>query len=298
MSRRLSDVRSALYEVSAAIEASIDFPEDVDEPDRGDLAERLDALAGNLGRTLELARRGQLLATGIRMAIVGRPNVGKSSLLNLLAGRPRAIVSETPGTTRDFLEETVQVGGVPITAIDTAGIRQTDDPVELEGTRRAVEALSQADIGLVVLDASNGLTDADEEVLELANSKAVAVWNKMDLVREAPDDMVRFPETRTVRMSALEGTGLSELEDAVLAGIGAGAGYFEESISASERQVRALREALECVGGAADSCRAACALDLAAVQLQSARIRLGEITGEDVTEALLDSIFGTFCLGK
>ncbi len=207
-------------------------------------------------------------------------------------------MSETPGTTRDFLEETVQVAGVPITAIDTAGIRQTDDPVELEGTRRAVEALSQADVGLVVLDASRGLTDADEEVLELAHCKAVAVWNKMDLVRQAPDDLSRFPETRTVCVSALEGTGLSDLEDAVLAGIGAGAGYFEESISASERQVRTLDEALACVRGAADSCRAECALDLAAVQLQSARARLGEITGEDVTEALLDSIFGTFCIGK
>ncbi len=299
LSRRIHQAAAALTEVAAALEASIDFPEDVDEPDRAQTATALDNAAEAIRSTMELAQRGQMLSAGIRMAIVGRPNVGKSSLLNLLSGRPRAIVSNIPGTTRDFLEETVAIGGLPIVAVDTAGIRETDDPVEREGALRAREALQQADVGLIVLDASAGLTHADAEVLSQGGDKAVAVWNKTDLAPGGAAAAERVPpDTPQVRVCALTGDGLAELEQAVLGRLGAGAGFFDEALAASERQVAALREALEAVQQAAGAVRSPMALDLAAVQIQAARRRLGEITGENVTETLIDAIFSSFCIGK
>jgi tRNA modification GTPase len=296
LSRRLEDAWDRLTAIAAAIEASIDFPEDVDEPDRAELAAALDSLVRSLGESLELARRGRLLSQGIRLAIVGRPNVGKSSLLNLLAGRPRAIVSDIPGTTRDFLEETVEIGGLPVVAIDTAGIRETEDPLEREGTRRALEALDQADVGLVVLDATQGVGPGDLEVLRAAGERAVAVWNKMDLVPVVPD--AGGAPGDAVAISALTGEGLEDLQRAILCRLGAGAGYFEEALSASAHQVQLLEEACEALRGAVSSVRSARAIDLAAVEIQRARSRVAGLLGKDVTESLLDAIFGAFCIGK
>ncbi len=296
LSRRLEEAWDGLTAVAAAIEASIDFPEDVDEPDRSEVAQTLERLQASLKTALELARRGRLLSQGVRLAIVGRPNVGKSSLLNLLAGRPRAIVSDIPGTTRDFLEEMVEIAGLPVIAVDTAGIRETGDPVEREGTLRALEALEQADVGLVVLDATRGIEPGDAEVLRAAGERAVPVWNKMDLVAVVPDAGRLFE--RPVAVSALTGDGLEDLQKAILERLGAGAGYFEEALSASAHQVSLLEQALEALAGAEQSVRSVYALDLAAVQIQTARSRIGDLLGKDVTESLLDAIFGAFCIGK
>lgn len=296
LSRRLEEIWEHLTAISAAIEASIDFPEDVDEPDRTELAAALDRLYQSVEQVLELARRGRLLSQGVRLAIVGRPNVGKSSLLNLLAGRPRAIVSDIPGTTRDFLEETVEIGGLPVLAIDTAGIRETGDPVEQEGTRRALEALEHADIGLVVLDATQGVAQGDLEVLQAAGERAVAVWNKMDLVAVVPD--AGELTAHAVSISALTGQGLEDLQQAILSRLRAGAGYFEEALSASAHQVSLLEQAGQALAGAVASVQSPHALDLAAVQIQTARSRIGALLGKDVTESLLDAIFGAFCIGK
>ena len=297
LSHRIKQASASLTRIAAALEASIDFPEDVDEPDRGSLALELQSTAEQSRQTLELASRGKLLASGIRVAIVGRPNVGKSSLLNLLAGRARAIVSDIPGTTRDFLEESVEIGGLPVLAIDTAGIRETLDPVEQEGTRRASEALIQADVGLIVVDSTVGLANEDREVLDSAGSKAVLVWNKIDLVSIRPTDSP-VPDSPHACISALTGEGLADLENAILERLGAGAGYFEEALAASARQVGALQQALDNTLGAIASVQSERELDLAAVQIQAARERLGEVTGENALDTLIDTIFSSFCIGK
>ncbi len=297
LSRRIREASEHLTGIAAGLEASIDFPDDVDEPDRHKLECSLEAVAAVLSITLELAQRGQILSSGVRLAIVGRPNVGKSSLLNLLAGRARAIVSELPGTTRDFLEETVDIGGVPVLAIDTAGLRDTLDPIEKEGTKRALDVLTQADVGLIVVDASVGITPDDQEVISDAGDKAIVVLNKIDLLGRADLDEVS-KQHPSVKLSALTGEGLADLKSIILQSLGAGAGYFEEALAANQRQVTALQQALECVEGAARSVRSSFALDLAAVQIQSARARLAEITGENALESLLDSIFASFCIGK
>lgn len=301
LSRRVRESWESLTRIAAAIEASIDFPEDVDEPDREQVAQDLRSTAGQIESALELAGRGRLLSEGVRVAIVGCPNVGKSSLLNLLANRARAIVSEIPGTTRDFLEETIEIGGLPVVAIDTAGLRDTQDPVEREGTRRAQEALRQADAALLVMDAREEVSQADTEVIETARGRVVAVWNKMDLLRGAKppgDRSADLDGIPRVRISALTGDGLGDLEQAVLGRLGAGAGFFEEALAASERQVTALGQALEATREAAESALEPLALDLSAVHLQAARARLAEITGGNVTESLLDTIFSSFCIGK
>lgn len=301
LSRRVRESWEELTRIAAAVEASIDFPEDVDEPDREQVAADLGRAAGQIESALKLAVRGRLLSEGVRVAIVGRPNVGKSSLLNLLANRARAIVSEIPGTTRDFLEETIEMGGLPVVAIDTAGLRDTQDPVEREGTRRAMDTLRQADVVVLVMDARECVSDADCEALESARGRVVAVWNKMDLLdgaAPAGDSAAELEGTPRVRISAMTGDGLGDLEQAVLQRLGAGAGFFEEALAASERQVMALRQALEAAGAAAETALEPLALDLSAVHMQAARARLAEITGDSVTESLLDTIFSSFCIGK
>ncbi len=298
LSHRVRGCSEVITRIAATLEASIDFPEDVDEPDRAVLAAELSAAIESLERTVELASRGRMLSAGIRMAIVGRPNVGKSSLLNLLATRPRAIVSDIPGTTRDFLEETVEIGGLCVLAIDTAGIRDTADIVEQEGVKRALETLEQADIGLIVLDASEGLRQVDIEVLDKAGDRAVAVWNKTDIVRASPDDPRIPPSVPCVRMCALSGEGLPELEVAVISRLGAGSGFFDEALAATQRQVAALERAREHLRVAEEAVRSPYALDLAAIQIQTARGALAEITGENVVDSLIDTIFSTFCIGK
>lgn len=301
LSRKVRQAWAALTEIAAQLEASIDFPEDVEEPGRSAFAEELAEAASAIREVTEMAERGQMLSAGVRLAIVGRPNTGKSSLLNLLANRARAIVSDIPGTTRDYLEETVDIGGLPVVAVDTAGLRETGDPVEQEGARLSGEALRQADAALLVVDAREQISQADMDVLEAARERVVAVWNKSDLLQGSPPASKSDPaleDVPTVQMSALSGEGLADLEEAILSRLGAGRGFFDEALSASERQVTALKTAEQRVWEARASALTPLALDLAAVQIQAARSSLAEITGENVSESLVDAIFSSFCIGK
>lgn len=301
MARRISGALASLTAAVTALEASIDFPEDVEDPDCLQLAGSLARVRDDILDILRLAERGQMLQSGIRLAIVGRPNAGKSSILNLLAGRPRAIVSDIPGTTRDYLEETVEIGGLPVLAVDTAGIRKTDDPIEQEGARRAVEALDRADLALVVIDSTKGAAPEDIEIAESAREKCVIVWNKTDLIPLEDIDTLSFPGWNAkwqIRLSAATGQGLDGLLKALSERLGTGAGFFEEAIAATSRQVGLLSEAGHLVAQALENLEQSAALDLTAVSVQAARARLGEITGENITESLIDSIFGNFCIGK
>ncbi len=317
---RLSDqvraVRSTLVEVLAYLEASIDFAEDeIPEREIGpDLAQARERLAALLAD----ADRGILYRQGVRVAIVGRPNVGKSSLLNRLLRTSRAIVTEIPGTTRDTLEETLNLQGVPVVLVDTAGITEaTADPIERLGIERSRAALAGADLALLVLDASEPLTAADRAIAELLDGKpTIAVLNKVDLVN-GPGPMskaqgIRHKAQSALRnwsldidhwsfspVSALTGEGLGRLEKAVVEMVFSGQARASKAPAVtSPRHKEALSRALDHVEAARAAHEAGIEAHLLAIDVSGAVNALGEITGQTAGEDLVETIFSDFCVGK
>lgn len=299
LSQRIRHLREDLLGVLAHLEAHLDFPEEDLAPDT---AARLVARLRD-GRTfletlLRTAPEGQILRRGVRAAIVGRPNVGKSSLLNQLLGRDRAIVSPEPGTTRDTIEETANVRGIPVVFVDTAGLREADDRVEQEGVRRTRTAVRQAELVLHVLDASEPFQPEDEQHLAtLADRKRLVVLNKSD----RPNRLGRVPEAVAsgLPVSCLTGMGIERLKDAIQRTVWAGelrADMVEVMINA--RHQEALRRAREALQAALDALESGATFELVAFDLRSAIDAVGEVTGQTTTEDLLDRIFGEFCIGK
>ncbi len=298
LSRRIERLREDLMEVLAHVEAHIDFPDEDIAPDtRDQLLGRLGAAVGFVDGLLATAAEGQLLRRGIRVAIVGLPNVGKSSLLNQLLGRDRAIVSAQPGTTRDTLEEGANIRGIPVVFVDTAGLRESEDVIEQEGVRRSHRSVEQADVILHVLDGSLGLRDEDRRNLEAwGGRKRVVVRNKVDL-----EQMLELPDGvgGVVGLSAATGEGIEMLKDAIRSLVwsgGVGGEMLEVMINARhkdalERSRGGLVRSQEALG--ADQ-----PLDLVALDLRAAVQAVGEVVGKTTTDDLLDRIFSRFCLGK
>jgi tRNA modification GTPase len=298
LSREVAAIRERLIGVTAAVEAAVDFPEeDLETPEGRPLEEELAAIGAAIGRMLEGARFGRLIREGYAAAIAGRPNVGKSSLLNALVRQDRAIVTEMPGTTRDVLEEYLNIGGLPLKILDTAGIRHTADLIEQEGVRRSLGAVSSADIVLLVLDGSQELTSEDRYALAHAAGKTtIAVINKKDLPRRL--ERPAWPETQ-VEVSCRTGGGLDELRKAVLEKMRAGAvPPREHAWAVSERHREALEQALQAVERGRGSARSARSPELIAVDLRDGLDHLGAITGATHTEDILERIFRDFCIGK
>jgi tRNA modification GTPase len=296
LSQRISRLRDELMQTLAHIEAHIDFPDEDIAPDtRGQLLARLERGAAFMEELLRTAAEGQILRRGIRAAIIGRPNAGKSSLLNQLLGRDRAIVSPIAGTTRDTIEETANIRGVPVVFIDTAGLREAGDVVEAEGVRRSRESLQRAELILHVLDASEPLTPADEALLaESAGKKRIVVLNKVDLPRR----MASIP-AGAVEVSCATGAGIESLKDAIKAAVWSGdikAEMLEVMINA--RHQDALRRAREAAVRAGELLRQDQPLELTAMELRIAANAVGEVVGKTTTEDLLDAIFSQFCIGK
>jgi tRNA modification GTPase len=297
LSQRVNQLRDSLMNVLAHIEAHLDFPEEDISPDtRGQLLERLRTSLTAMDELLRTAREGQILRRGVRAAIIGRPNAGKSSLLNQLLGHERAIVSSVAGTTRDTIEETASVGGIPVVFVDTAGLREARDEIELEGIRRTRQAATQAEILLHVLDASEPLAAADQNYLaEFAGSKRVVVLNKADLPRQ----LALAPMENFVAVSCLSGQGISELRDAIKALIwegGVAPASLEVVINA--RHHDALRRARDATSQAVNELAADQVLEVVALELRTAAAAAGEVVGKTTTEDLLDQIFRQFCIGK
>lgn len=299
LSQRINRLRDDLLGILAHLEAYIDFPdEDIAPATLDPMIAGLSDAVEFAGRLLETADEGQILRRGIRAAIIGRPNVGKSSLLNQLLGRDRAIVSPVPGTTRDTIEETANIRGLPVAFIDTAGLREADDVIEREGVRRTRESISHAELVLHVLDHSQPLTRTDEEHLrEFSGRKRVVVLNKADL-----PGCLALPgglEAPVVRVSCLTGQGVEALKDAIKDLVWAGeirAEMLEVMINA--RHQDALKRARAAAKLALESLRSRATPELVAVDLRSAVNAVGEIVGKTSTEDLLDSIFSQFCIGK
>ncbi|MBI2906959.1 MAG: tRNA uridine-5-carboxymethylaminomethyl(34) synthesis GTPase MnmE [Chloroflexi bacterium] len=295
LSAPVKDLRARLMDALAYLTARIDFPED--EVEEVDIAPGLEEAKESLAHLLATADAGMVYRQGVRTAIVGRPNVGKSSLLNRLLRESRAIVTPVPGTTRDTLEEVVNLQGVPFVLVDTAGIAHTEDQVEQLGVERSRRAIEQADFVLFVVDASEPLTSADEEICRLLPEKSVLVAaNKCDLPPRAVLSGLVWP---VLRISALTGAGLAELETEMVGkALGGAVEASDAALVANPRHKDALERALLHLDAALAGLRSGLADDFITIDLTAALNSLGEITGETVTEELLETIFSRFCIGK
>jgi tRNA modification GTPase len=301
LSARVRAVRARLVDVLAYLEASIDFVEDEIPPQ--EVAVPLREVAAELAAILATAERGLIYRQGIRAAIVGKPNVGKSSLLNALLRGERAIVTPIPGTTRDTLEETVNVQGVPLVLVDTAGIRaEIGDEVERLGVERSRAALARAELALWVVDGSQPLTGADRDIAALVGDKpALVVVNKCDLPARPGEggEAAWLPDAPRLSVSALTGQGIEALEEAIVEMVlGGQVTAADTPLVSNPRHQASLERALEHVQAAEEAQRGGVSPDLAAIDVREAVDALGEITGETAGEDLLEAIFSKFCIGK
>jgi tRNA modification GTPase len=312
LSEKLRAVRGALVGLLAQIEATVDFTdEDIDSLDWRGLGDGLLTARKDLERLLRTAFLGRALEHGLRTAIVGKPNVGKSSLLNALLMRERAIVSDIPGTTRDTVEELMEIGGIPIHLVDTAGIRVGGDHVERLGVARSVKAIEQADLVLAVLDAAILWDDEDRDFIQgLDRTRTIIVCNKIDLVDDGAakavgvaallgDGASSLAEWRVCGVSAVTGEGLEALRESIESVVSGGEGlHLEEPVLASERQRGLVGEAFAKTGSALSTAALETDEELVCEDIREAIGALGRITGEDLTQDLLDEIFSRFCIGK
>lgn len=299
-SRRVAALQEDLTSLRVYVEAAIDFPdEEIDFLVDSDVLDRLRAARHSLADLLDGARQGRLLRDGIVLAIVGRPNAGKSSLLNALSGQESAIVTEIPGTTRDVLREYVDLDGIPVHVADTAGIRQTSDRIEAEGVRRAKLALESADIVLLVEDVC-GAEHEDVDLIAdwIRDVPRIVVGNKIDLL--PPPELTALVEESagdTVWISARTGQGMDRLKRRIRKEVGA-ADQTEGSFSARQRHIDALRRADRHLDHGHRVMEEQQAGELLAEELRLAQQALGEITGEMLPDDLLGEIFAGFCIGK
>lgn len=303
LSIRVEGIRKKLVKLAAKVEAVIDFPEEEVGVLKGEeIRKEMKMLRVELDKLLASADSGKVLREGIKAVIVGRPNVGKSSLWNVLLGEERAIVTPLPGTTRDALEEIVNIQGAPLRLVDTAGIRRARGRIERESVVRSRRSLEEADLALVVLDGSEPLTGDDRDVMEgLKGKAAIIVINKMDLRRRIRPGEVKsiLPGKKLVRISATQGTGLRELKRAI-AGVfwRGGVPSPETTLVTNARHKEALLRAREGLEKVAAGLNYQLPPEFIASDLRLALNSLGEIGGGAATEEILDQVFSQFCIGK
>ena len=295
-SARIGHLAGELIELRALVEATLDFPEEeIDFLERGDAFKRLARLRAELRAVQLAAEQGRILREGARCVLIGQPNVGKSSLLNRLAGDEVAIVTEVPGTTRDPLRHELVIDGVPVHVIDTAGLRDSVEPVEKIGIERAWREIGQADVALLVVDVTRGIADADRTILAKLPEKVrkIFIFNKIDLSGDPPS--ARELDGRLeIRVSAKSGAGMEMLRASILQAVGWRPAE-EAQFMARERHLRALQQADAALARAASQAKA---IELFAEELRLAQQSLGEITGQFSAEELLGEIFSRFCIGK
>jgi tRNA modification GTPase len=303
LSERITEIERVLMRELALIEANIDFADEEIEPvDGAELARALETAGRGLEGLLAAHEGGRCLREGLSVVIVGRPNVGKSSLFNRLLGRDRVIVSEIPGTTRDVVDGLVGIGGTVLRVHDTAGVMQPGDRLEEEAVRRTRLAISDADLAVVMVDAREPLTAEDLRILdEVAGTTCVVVANKIDLAgEEMAGALVEGGEAPRIsaRISALKGWGMSELTGVIAEAARSRMGDLDCEILVNERHALHLRGALEATRRGAASLAEGIPLEFVASDVRSALDSLGEITGRKASAAVLDEIFSRFCIGK
>jgi tRNA modification GTPase len=308
LAQPIRSLRSSCMDWLAEIEARIDFEEDLPPLNLPELAQGLRDIASQIDRWLATADRGELLRSGLKVAIIGRPNAGKSSLLNAWSRSDRAIVTDLPGTTRDVVESRLVVGGIPIQVLDTAGIRDTDDAVEKIGVERSRKAARSADLLLLTIEAPRGWTGGDRTIYEQIRTAdldrplppTILVVNKIDLVApELVPPMWPAEFAQVVYTAASEGRGIDDLEQAILQIARSGdLRAADLDLAINQRQAAALLRAQQAIARVTETMAQNLPLDFWTIDLREAIQALGEITGEEVTESVLDRIFSRFCIGK
>ncbi len=303
LSEKIRGLRNLLIESIADIEAAIDFPEyDIEEVSREKISERIGTCLSQVKGLLKTFFEGRIIREGITAAIVGKPNVGKSSLLNALVQKEKAIITEVPGTTRDIIEEYIIIGGVAVKILDTAGLRQTEDRVEKIGIDRTKTAIERADLILLVLDGSEEVEEEDREIFKLVRERrAVIVINKSDLAARLDINEVRkvFAEKEIIEISAKEEAGLDKIERIIKdMFIRNELEYDNLAVIANVRHKGILEEVEKELEEAARTVSAGLPVDMLSSAITQAADKLGEITGETVSEEVLHTIFSKFCIGK
>lgn len=303
LSKIVNSILDKIIGIASQIEASIDFPEEgLDITEEGDLVRKVDGLVNELKALIDTSDDGIILREGILATICGKPNTGKSSLMNLLLKRDRVIVTPIPGTTRDAVEETINLKGIPVRLVDTAGIARTQDIIEGEGMRKTKDYLQLADIALLVLDAAAGIDREDEDIIRLLGErKKIVIINKIDLPKKIDSSLIgnMFQQEQVVEISVKEKTNIEVLERRILEMIWSGDfNQGEGAIVTNARHKASLEKAYENMLSVRKALRDGTSPELIAVDLKEAIFNLGLIVGRSVSEDVLDRIFENFCIGK
>ncbi|MEE1072429.1 MAG: tRNA uridine-5-carboxymethylaminomethyl(34) synthesis GTPase MnmE [Cellulosilyticum sp.] len=303
LSKKIKEYQDTLIQIIARIEVSIDYPEyDDDEPITNDFEAELRVLLGELNELLKTADTGKMIREGVKTAIVGRPNVGKSSLLNALLEENKAIVTDIPGTTRDVVEAYLNIDGIPFQLLDTAGIRETEDVVEQIGVERSKHSIEEADLVLMLIDAHEGLVEKDKEILAQVKGKHVIyVFNKNDLTSSITPEIISeyFNNGQIVNISAKEQDGLKELRSAMKEIVMKGnATVNNQATISNQRQKQALINAIKSLDKVIEAIEMGLPEDCLAIDLHDAFGHLGMIVGESLKEEIINQLFSRFCLGK
>ncbi|MCC5909529.1 MAG: tRNA uridine-5-carboxymethylaminomethyl(34) synthesis GTPase MnmE [Clostridiaceae bacterium] len=303
LSKRVRNIQKKLLDMLAHIEVSIDFAEeDIDEITLEYLLNKSIEIEEDITVLRDTADAGKILREGLNTVIVGKPNVGKSSLLNALLKESRAIVTDIPGTTRDVIEEHLNIRGIPINIIDTAGIRETEDIVEKIGVERSKEFFNKADLIIFMVDRSAELTKEDIEIMKLIqNKKAIIIINKIDLPQRADTEKIDelMKDKKVIRVSLTEEQGLMEIEDAIEELVYKGTVRAKDSLLVTNiRHKSAVERALKSIKDSVVAIKKKMPLDFVEVDVKDAWEALGEVTGDTVAEDIIDHIFQNFCIGK
>lgn len=301
ISREIKTIRNKLLNVIAHIEATVDYPEeDMEEVTAGQVSEDVTDIIGEIDILLSTADEGKILREGLSTVIVGKPNVGKSSLLNALVKEKRAIVTDVPGTTRDAIEEYISIEGIPVKIVDTAGIRETDDIVEKIGVEKSKEKIDEADLVILMLDLSNKLSHEDREIIKyIKNKKYIVLLNKSDLNGKIEKEELKDLKSKYItNISVKTGQGLNQVKEHIKDLFFNGEVKTEGIFVTNSRHKESLIRAKENLEASLNALEYTLAIDLASIDIRNAWMSLGEITGEALEEDIIHKIFSEFCLGK
>ncbi len=303
LSKRVREIRNKLLAMLAQIEVGIDYPEeDIEDITYDEILAFEEAAEKDVRELLRTAETGKIMREGLQTVIIGKPNVGKSSLLNAMLQEARAIVTNIPGTTRDIIEEHLNIRGIPLKIVDTAGIRETEDMIEKMGVQRSKAYFNKADLIILVLDAGEALREEDLEIMEYVKGrKAIVLINKTDLDVKIDEEEIKklLGDKAVIRASVLNGSGLDELEDKIVEMVYSGEIFQRgDTLVTSVRQKNALERALASIVDAIGVTREKMPYDFIEIDIKNAYAYLGEIIGETVGDDIIDKVFSEFCLGK
>ena len=303
LSKEIAEIKQEIMDVMINIEVSIDYPEyDVEDVANAEITDMLDSVKKKLERLERSFDNGKVIKEGIKTAIIGKPNAGKSSLLNAILKEDRAIVTEYEGTTRDTIEEFVNINGIPLKLIDTAGIRETKDEVEKIGIAKSRETANTADLIIAIFDASKEIDEEDLEVIDfIKNKKAIIILNKMDLKAKIDENNENLKKLsgNIIKMSALKNIGIDKLYEKITEMFNLNEINLDnENVITNVRQKNLITKAIENVKKAKETIEQKMPIDIVAIFIKDILEDLGKITGEVVTEDIIEEIFANFCLGK